>query len=60
MSLVDSTVKVDFQDQEVADKNGNVELKRVKITRRFYPCRPQVLQRREWKKFGEVENVVRG
>jgi len=24
MSLVDSTVKVDFQDQPVTDKNGNV------------------------------------
>jgi hypothetical protein len=52
MSLVDSTVKVDFQDQQVTDKNGNVELKRAKITTRFYPCRPSVLERRTWEKFG--------
>jgi hypothetical protein len=44
MSLVDSTVKSDFQEAVIKDENGNIiETKKFKVTKRIYPCRPQVL-----------------
>ena len=61
MSLVDSTIKSEFEDKTRLDELGEVvETKKFKITTRFYPCRPQVLERKGWKKFGEVENIPRG
>lgn len=59
MSLVESKVVV--TEEEVEWTEGNqVKSGLAKVTTRLYPCREQVLKRREWKKFGEVKNTPRG
>lgn len=35
------------------DENGNIITQPIKIIQRIYPCRPQVIERRQqWVKFG--------
>lgn len=59
MSLVEGRVVITEEEEEWTDKN-EVKSRIVKVTTRFYPCREQVLKRKEWKKFGEVKNTPRG
>jgi len=32
----------------------------VKVVKRIFPCRPQVNERKNWAKFGDVKDVPRG
>ena len=61
MAMVNSEVKVTFEEVVKRDNKDNIiESKKVKVTKRLFPCRPQVNERRKWAKFGEVSNVPRG
>lgn len=61
MALVNSEVVVSFEEVVKKDQKDNIiETKKVKVTKRIYPCRPQVNERRSWAKFGEVANIPRG
>lgn len=62
MSMTDSTRKEIMEDVEITDENGNLITTQVKTIQRLYPCRPQVIERRDkWVKFGDkAKNVERG
>ena len=61
MAMVNSTVAASFEEVVKKDDNDNIlETKKVKVIKRIYPCRPQVTQRKNWAKFGEVAGVPRG
>ena len=59
--MVNSEVAVTFEEVVKKDEKGEViETKKVKATKRIYPCRPQVNERKTWQKFGEVAGIARG
>lgn len=62
MSMTDSIRKELTEDVQTTDENGNAITTQVKIIQRIYPCRPQVIERRDkWVKFGEkAKNMERG
>lgn len=62
MSMTDSTRKEIMEDVEITDENGNLITTQVKTIQRLYPCRLQVIERRDkWVKFGDkAKNVERG
>jgi hypothetical protein len=61
MAMVNSEVLTAFEELVKKDEKGEiVETKKVKVTKRIYPCRPQVNERKTWAKFGEVANLPRG
>ena len=61
MAMVNSEVVTTFEELVKRDDKGDiVETKKVKVTKRIYPCRPQVIERKAWTKFGEVANLPRG
>ncbi len=61
MALVNSEVVTTFEEvMKRDDKDNVIETKKVKATKRIYPCRPQVNERKLWQKFGEVQGVPRG
>ena len=61
MALVNSEVVVSFEEVYKRDEKDNIlETKKVKVTKRIYPCRPQVNERKNWAKFGEVNGLPRG
>lgn len=59
MAIVEGKVTITKEDREVKDGNIYV-LKPGRVFTRTYPCRPQVIERKAWKKFGEVDGVPRG
>jgi hypothetical protein len=61
MALVKSEAVETFEEVVKRDDKDNIiETKKVKVIKRIFPCRPQVNERRNWVKFGEVSNVPRG
>ena len=59
--MVKSEVVSTFEELVKKDDKGDIiETKKVKVTKRIYPCRPQVNERKAWPKFGEVANIPRG
>lgn len=51
--MVNSEVAITFEEVVKKDEKGEViETKKVKVTKRIYPCRPQVNERKTWQKFG--------
>lgn len=53
MALVESTETSYFEDfVKRGDKDEIIKTSKMKITKRVYPCRPQVNERRTWAKFG--------
>jgi len=61
MALVNSEVIISFEEVvKKDDKDNIIETKKVKVTKRIYPCRPQVNERKNWAKFGDVAGVPHG
>lgn len=62
MSMRDSIKKQKIEEMETMDENNNKVISQIKIIQRNYPCRPQVLERRQkWVKFGEkAAGIERG
>jgi hypothetical protein len=61
MALVSSEVVVSFEEVVKRDDKDNIiDTKKVKVTKRIYPCRPQVNERKNWPKFGDVAGMARG
>ena len=51
--MINSEVVVSFEEVVKKDDKDNViETKKVKVTKRIFPCRPQVNERKNWSKFG--------
>jgi hypothetical protein len=54
-------VVTSFEEVVKRDNKDNIlETKKVKVIKRIYPCRPQVNERKNWSKFGDVSNIPKG
>lgn len=61
MSMCDSKKNQIYENVEVVDQKGNKALVSKKVIQRLYPCRQQVIDRRDnWVKFGKAKNIERG
>ncbi len=61
MAMVNSEVISSFEEVvKKDDKDNIIETKKIKVIKRVFPCRPQVNERRNWPKFGEVSGIPRG
>ena len=61
MAMVNGEVMETFEEVVKRDDKDNIiQTKKVKVVKRIYPCRPQVNERKNWPKFGEVAGLPRG
>jgi hypothetical protein len=61
MAMIKSEVSETFEEVVKRDDKDNIiETKKVKVIKRIFPCRPQVIERKSWAKFGEVAGLPRG
>lgn len=61
MAMINSEVISTFEEIVKKDQNDNIiETKKIKVIKRVFPCRPQVNERKNWPKFGEVAGIPRG